>query len=63
MMQTSPERRPTVEMLMMHPRICFILKSLDVDRMEQNVLRKEQDLVHKDKAYQKKCKTIETKLQ
>ena len=46
---------------MMHPRICFVLKSLDVDKMEQNVQRKEQELVAKESAYQKKFKAIEGK--
>ena len=38
------DRRPTVEMLMMHPRICFVLKALDVSRMKVNVQRKELEI-------------------
>lgn len=38
------ERRPSVEDLMMHPRICFVIKALEVRRKDADVKRKEKQI-------------------
>ena len=41
MINVSMERRPSVEDLMMHPKICFVIKALEVRRKDADVKRKE----------------------
>lgn len=41
MINVSVDRRPSVEDLMMHPRICFVVKALEVRRKDADVRRKE----------------------
>ena len=41
MINVSIDRRPSVEDLMMHPRICFVIKALEVRRKDAEVRRKE----------------------
>jgi len=34
---------------MMHPKVCFVIKTLEIKRMEQNLKRKEDEIYKKDK--------------
>ena len=45
MINVSMDKRPSVEDLMMHPRICFVIKALEVRRKDADVKRKEKQLV------------------
>lgn len=44
MINVNIEKRPTVEDLMMHPRICFVIKALEVNRKVGDVKRKEKQV-------------------
>lgn len=43
MLQVDQRKRPSVEDLMKHPRICYTIKHLDLDRLESDLKRKEKD--------------------
>jgi len=45
MINVSIDQRPSVEDLMMHPRICFVIKALEVRRKDADVKRKEKQVV------------------
>ena len=40
MISVEQNRRPSVENLMMHPRVCYVIKQLEVKRKEADVVRK-----------------------
>jgi len=54
MLNLDQNKRPSVEKLMMHPKVCFVVKTLEIKRMEQNLKRKEDEIYKKDKLFREK---------
>lgn len=58
MISIDPSDRPSVEQLMVHPRICFVIKQLEVKRREGDVQRKMQEFVKIEQNFQSKVALI-----
>jgi hypothetical protein len=62
MINVSIERRPSVEDLMMHPRICFVIKALEVNRKDADVKRKEKQVASLEEAVAERQESQQLKL-
>ena len=51
-MSLDLQKRPSVEQLMVHPRVCLVIKFLENRRREKDLHRKEKDV----KALEKACR-------
>ena len=58
MISINPSDRPSVEQLMVHPRICFVIKQLEVKRKETDVQRKVQELAKLEQSLQSRVGKI-----
>ena len=63
MMCVEQSKRPTVEALMMHSRICYFNKALEVKRRERDLRQKEIERREIEKVVKEKKDIIESKRQ
>lgn len=61
MLCVDQSKRPTVESLMMHSRICYHIKAIEVKRRERDLRTKEKEIKELDKAVLVKKEIIENK--
>ena len=47
---------------MMHPRICFVIKKLELRRKESDVTRKANDIAKLDSIYQERYDALDKKV-
>lgn len=59
MLSIDQHKRPSVEQLMMHPRVCLVIKFLENRRREKDIARKEKDV----KALEKSCRDKQEAIQ
>lgn len=59
MMDLDDQRRPSVNDLMVHPKICFMLRNMHLGDMRQNIGRKQQQLKEMEKTLKEKEKQME----
>lgn len=44
MLSVDQKNRPSVEQLMMHSRVCFWIKAIEIKRREKDLRQKEKDV-------------------
>ena len=47
---------------MMHPRICFVIKKIELRRKESDVARKTNDVARMDQLYTERVESLERKM-
>ena len=62
MININMDKRPSVENLMMHPRICFVIKALEVRRKDSDVKRKEKAVIQLETQYKEQSELIDNKM-
>lgn len=51
MIAVDPSRRPSVKNLMKHPRICFVIRQVEVKRKEADVIRKQGEVAKLEQVF------------
>ena len=59
MISVEQNRRPSVENLMMHPRVCYVVKQLEVKRKEADVSRKANDVAKLEETLKERTEKFE----